>query len=285
MQEPNQPFVKSMDSARQFLDYLSPIANRWTNQPYIFRGQADSLWQLTPSAFRNSGRLSVKGLFGLATPTASEQIHFEVSVLMRFLEACDTSGLVVPGYGADMKHELGHLLLLDQFREWPIRRYDEPLAVAQHYGAPTRLIDWSRRSYVAAYFAASSALQMPEPPGLVAVWALNISVEKSWSNLGLVNLPGGTAPNMAAQSGLFTIHRGKRNTPAVISGLELEPELYEYLNDGDQPALYKVTLPYSECRELMRLCEKFGVSAPVLFPGMEGARKYVVDWAHTEYEG
>ena len=38
----------------------------------------------------------------------------------------------------------------------------------QHYGLPTRLLDWSAAALVAAYFAVSD----PETPGPAAVWAM-----------------------------------------------------------------------------------------------------------------
>jgi hypothetical protein len=46
---------------------------------------------------------------------------------------------------------------------------DEWLAIMQHYGAPTRLIDFSYSPYVASYFAFEKA----EPRSYVAIWAIN----------------------------------------------------------------------------------------------------------------
>ena len=45
----------------------------------------------------------------------------------------------------------------------------ERLALMQHYGAPTRLLDWTRSAYVAAFFAADGA----SSPNAFAVWAVD----------------------------------------------------------------------------------------------------------------
>lgn len=273
------------ETASAMLEFLRPTEDETVSQQHIFRGQADSQWKLEPSAVRTSGQLTARSLFGTHEATSKEQAHFEALVLRRFLKACDLSGLIVPGYNRALLTRLDEIIELKMDSGWPAPIFDEPLAVAQHYGVPTRLLDWTRRSFVAAYFAASAALQLREAPDRIAVWSLNISMRKYWNRVSLVSLPGGTALNLAAQSGLFTIHRGISHFDAAIAGLEAEQELYECLKGTDLPAVTKVTLPFSECPKLLRMCASYGVSAPVLFPGMDGVRKYVVDWAYSEFNG
>src|SRR5215831_16215491 len=58
-------------------------------------------------------------------------------------------------------HYLADLPNEDEDLEW--------LALMQHYGAPTRLLDWTRSAYVAAFFAADGA----SSPNAFAVWAVD----------------------------------------------------------------------------------------------------------------
>ncbi|MHC8353779.1 FRG domain-containing protein [Pseudomonas sp. LB3P81] len=271
--------------ARQFIAALTPGEDELLNDQYIHRGQANAEWRLEPSAFRSTGQLTTRSLFGTRSPTAKEQAHFEALVLERFLKACDISGLRVPGYDRELQLRLSQIVSQKMETGWPDPAFDEPLAVAQHYGVPTRLLDWTRRSFVAAYFAASSALKLKEPPDEIAVWSLNTLKRKEWTKVALVSLPGGTTANLAAQSGVFTIHRGISHYEAVQAGLEEETELAEALSGLGQPAFVKTTMPFSECPRLLRICANYGVSAPVLFPGMEGARRNVEDWAFSEFNG
>lgn len=278
-------YVVHCETAEKFIETITPDDDEDKHQWFIYRGQADARWGLIPSAFRDAGHITARSLFGNYRASPKEQAYFEALTLQRFLKACDQSGLRVPGYTRHLSEELERIVTLKMDLHWPAAIFDEPLAVAQHYGVPTRLLDWTRRSFVAAYFAASSCVKLTPRPPEIAVWAINVTHKNRWSNVSLVSLPGGTAANLAAQSGLFTIQRGVKAPDFESLGLENDPDMFEIADSQGEHGLIKVTLPSSECEKLLRICARYGVSAPVLFPGMEGARKYVEDWAYSEFNG
>jgi len=103
---------------------------------YLFRGQADQGWGLVPSLTR----------LGMSLDLGSEKLVGIEAELMRDFRAA-AHGL--PEASIVTK-------ITDVERWW---------GVMQHHGAPTRLLDWTRSLYVAAYFAIVDEIDKPG-----AVW-------------------------------------------------------------------------------------------------------------------
>ncbi len=288
MKTNTSPTVINFDTARELLDHLSPLNPIWHRTRYIFRGQPDDGYKLTPAVCRTG-----RGSFAYGSPrkefneTTSDQVDFEFEVIKRFLGGCDRAGLTVPGYSEQVKREIEKQtrLLPDSFLPWPPERFYEIMAVAQHYDVPTRLLDWTERSFVACYFAASSAkfeLETTTMPR-IAIWALDTTFADEWKTVKIIRTPGGTSRNQAAQSGLFTTHNITTyggSDKYQSEALEDVQEIY-YATSSDK-SLIKMTLPVSEAPELLELCSKFGVDGSTLFPGYNGVAKMVRDWANVE---
>lgn len=282
------PTVISFDTARDLIDHLSPLNPIWHRTHYIFRGQPDDDYKLTPSVCRTG-----RGSFAYGSPrrvfdeTTSGQVEFEFEVIKRFLGGCDRAGLTVPGYSEQVKREIEKQthLLPDSYIPWPPERFYEIMAVAQHYDVPTRLLDWTERSFVACYFAASSAkfeLDTTTMPR-IAIWALDTTFADEWTRVKIIRTPGGTSKNQAAQSGLFTTHNITTygvSDKYQSEALEDIPEIYHATSSAE--SLIKMTLPVSEAPELLQLCSKLGVDGSTLFPGYNGVAKMVRDWANVE---
>ena len=108
-------------------------------EQWIFRGQGSSRWGLQSSLDRTLATFVIN---------QSEASRLEQGLLRRFKRQCYH-------YITDTPQEHDDL-------EW--------LALMQHHGAPTRLLDWTYSFFVALYFAVEDADKCSRA---VAVWAFN----------------------------------------------------------------------------------------------------------------
>jgi hypothetical protein len=91
------------------------------------------------------------------------------------------------------------------------------MALAQHYGVPTRLLDWTRQPYIAAFFAAESAKKLLDDrkcdfAECLVVWAFYFpdlgrqdDEVRKYAPISVVTAPKATNTNMKAQQGVFTL--------------------------------------------------------------------------------
>jgi hypothetical protein len=205
-----------------------------------------------------------------------------VAILEQFVNQCDLLGLKIVNDSAELRENLDpQTYPADKYyinpSEWPSENLIELMALAQHHGVPTHLLDWSKRSYVAAHFAASAALakyDIEDNDAKIAVWALNVEKIRSYKNINIIKVPGSTSSNLAAQSGLFTVLKQPIGRGQSFPHKPLEDEFASF---PDTP-LWKITLPVKYTANVLDLCELYGVSASTLFHGFDGAAKAVKDW-------
>ena len=269
-------------TAADFWSLLSPERPLFP-QPckLLYRGQRDDCWHLTPGILR-------RGM----SATADFQVFKEWAYIETFVRHCDSVGLPIPNDSPSFRKQF-----LNQnspkgpggsVSEWPPTEVHPLMALAQHYRLPTRLLDWSARAYVAAYFAISEALAKRIMPSCdkcnpeverLAVWVLDIEKIALFHELKVVTVPGGNNANLAAQSGRFTLltqvgGTGKPFTGDIALDLYFEAQL-------QSPPLKKVTLPIAEAAAALRLCSLYDVTGATLFPDYYGAARATEDALST----
>jgi hypothetical protein len=277
----NKYNTEECNTIEDFWEYLSPEnplkkKHRQILTPYIFRGQGNAEWQLIPKVFRNN--ICKKVLE--RDVTYERQIEAELLIIDEFKTQCDLAGLKINNDSFEFRQQNNYTSVMLKYMRnptlWPDEKILDIMALAQHHGVPTRLLDWSKRSYVAAYFAASSALMQRDKwtTGMkLAVWALDTTKIDLYKSIQIINLPGSTSTNLAAQQGLFTAVKHLGSTGELFKAKSLEEEF----SLPDTP-LYQITLPVEQAAKVMIYCELYGVTAATLFPGFDGAAKGVTDW-------
>lgn len=214
-------------------DLHSYVASLEPSMSTIFRGVTDSnKHQLIPSIGRRR--------FG---PLGDQPLHINERRMFRlFKEAA-----------------LPYLTLFIPTKDW------EWLALAQHHGLPTRLLDWSTNPLVAAYFAVEK-----EHSGDSAIYmysGTDTVNPETISNPFCINKvlryrPPHISPHIVVQRGLFTVH------PNPTKPFKSQQ-------------LVKLVIKKQARRKMKKLLYKYGISRETLFPSLEGLTTDL-DWLHCD---
>jgi hypothetical protein len=160
------------------------------------------------------------------------------------------------------------------------------LILMQHYGVPTRLLDWTQSFGVALYFAMHDAAAAAD----CAVWVLDPhALNKSGGKVSLLRLdrdfPDGYEPlKQATKSGdsppAYAVYapRFDRRMQSQQAMFTLHLEMGSALEDVAPKCVRKLTIPPSAHGEARRFLRDAGIDYHVLFPDLQGlARQLLIE--------
>lgn len=152
------------------------------------------------------------------------------------------------------------------YSDLPLKN-SEALAIAQHYGLATRLLDWTYNPLVALYFAVENNFHTP---GTVFLYKppqyLGINDDIDFTNneySGYAYIPRSLDKRIINQCGLFTYH-SKPNIP-----LSPKPQ------DKESPTLIAIDIPPEIKHQLLMDLDTFGINQLFLFPDLGGLSNYM----------
>lgn len=243
--------------APEQLFWISNIFRNHFGSYAIFRGHSDATWDLVPSVFRP---YIPRGQY-------NQHKYDEVSITAHFKNLAPSRHNRVPNHDS----------------------YDEWLCLMRHHGLPTRLLDWTKSSLIATFFACFDELNEDG-----AIWCLNPAALNK-VNLGsgalattthaevkkLVLAPFGYHPKetidvvavappeidlrMLVQHSVFTIHSSDQP-------LQTHPKYADFI--------YKIIIPSSCKRNLIGALDCIGITRSNIFPDLQNLAYEISDRAY-----
>jgi hypothetical protein len=226
------------------------------SENWAFRGQANAAWVLNNAIERTDFISSYKGI----------------------------EGDFVSEFQRGARNYLSRDEIPEHLIEW--------LALMQHHGAPTRLLDLTKSPFIAAYFAYEQADLRPD--SYVAVWGININYLKTRALEVLSDVFGealqqsknlineglfekifyGHDRSMVFPVEPFRMNRrySLQQSIFVSTGISHEPFMHQllFLREGLPKSVVKIEIPAWVKKEVMRDLQKMNLNRASLFPDLDG---------------
>lgn len=301
-------FIKEIhfSDTEEMFHELSPFGKyKDVLENFVFRGESSASYKLLPSALREKNKDKLYLLSHIEKPIENQsELEFwqqkaEFHLLKRFFDIADERGIFTPEISFlrdNALHIFPHIGENQLSSNWIPDELLELAALAQHYGVPTRLLDWSLSHMASLYFAAAGVLHgaSNEEDDQMVLWALNYTEIEFLKNtvsrvpIRLIKPSYYRNPNLFAQKGVlscwnyktytsmsipFNFQATVNRTPfdELLASYVLENEINLQRSDSSYTVLlYKFHLPAGEATKLYKALTTLGYGADRIFSGLNG---------------
>jgi len=222
-----------------FKNVVSKLAE--TKRNYYCRGHADEKWKLQTTFHREASRNGITLLQYL--DTIIPEVHYHISAV---------------------RNEIIDLRKEEEFGAF--------LALIQHHGFPTPLLDWTLSPYIAAYFAFKEVNDQFPASENIKIYIFNyLEWTRSFQqvlNLRDINVQYVSVlrpyarfnPRIVPQQGAFT----------VTNVDDMEAYIYSRSVEVNKTFLYTTLLSVKEKPNVLRELNLMGINEMTLFPSIDG---------------
>ena len=245
---------------------------------------SNSEYELIPSLYRDR-----KELFDHIDTHLQEK-----TLLKDFIDACDSTGTIIPNdsvawrnFFEDEKHIKE--MVKGQANWASISEFYEIIGFAQHYGVPTRFLDWSYHPLVALYFASIEVIdkifnmihknESIDNNLFMSIWIYadsNVVPE-----VKVIDLPKAINSHISFQKGCFTCVTQPidKSNPFLHESKTVSFNTINHVlkNKSLENKLLKIDIPYALAIDIYSYCDEYNFNGATLFRGPHGSAKYTIE--------
>lgn len=284
--------VTKINSVQQYISYIDNLMSIYidhtkTDKGFLFRGESNCEFLLIPSLFRKDPSANNNYRYLAGQPNTKQ-------ILQNFIQ--QAAGFK-PG------------LLSTDYSQWS--------EYAQHYGVPTRLLDWTSNPLVALFF---SCRNNKDKDGSVSLLNNNgyykfIFSQKNFSEedeclsiheiinkcmngtkeykYPITYIPNYIDARMSAQDSWFMAWGSDVSSlEDILKDVKIKCNMRSRLNasavtveyESDSEILFKVVISKTKKQSILRELDMLGVNEKTLFPGLDGLDRYIERRYRFDYD-